>query len=102
MRDRLALVLALVLASPAHAETDWKRVEQVFGRPAAEQPGGGHRFPFPRPDLKGTLEGVAIKPALALGSWLAFEDMGGESMVMGDLVLTEDELNPVMSRLAEG
>jgi kynureninase len=48
-----------------------------------------------------TLDGVAIKPSLALGSWVAFRDMGGQAMVMGDLVLTHDEVNPVMSALEE-
>src|SRR4051812_11414725 len=94
-------VLALALTATAHAEVDWKQVEQVFGRPAAEQPGGVHRFSLPRSDLKVTLDGIAIKPALALGSWLAFQPTGGdEAMVMGDLVLTEPELNPVMKVLA--
>ena len=65
-------VLALSLTTAAHAEPDWKRVEQVFGRQAAEQPGGVHRFSLPRSDLKVTLDGVAIRPALALGSWLTF------------------------------
>ena len=82
-------VLALSLAATAHAEVDWKQVEQVFGRPAAEQPGGVHRFSLPRSDLKVTLDGIAIKPALALGSWLAFDPTGDGAMVMGDLVLTE-------------
>src|SRR5215212_5090745 len=96
-------VLALLLTTAAHAEPDWKRVEQVFGRQAAEQPGGVHRFSLPRSDLKVTLDGIAIKPALALGSWLAFHPAGGDqAMVMGDLVLTEAELNPVMKVLAEG
>ena len=57
---------------------------------------------MPRSDLKVTLDGVAIKPALALGSRLAFQAMGDTAMVMGDLVLTQDEVNPVMKRLAEG
>src|SRR5215203_7487512 len=93
--------LALSLTTAAHAEPDWKRVEQVFGRQAAEQPGGVHRFSLPRSDLKVTLDGVAIRPALALGSWLAFlPTEGDEAMVMGDLVLTEPELNPVMKVLA--
>jgi hypothetical protein len=93
----------LVLTTPAGAaEPDWKQIEQVFGRPAPEQPGGVRRFGFPRSDLKVTLDGVVIKPSLALGSWLAFHPTGGdETMVMGDLVLTQDEVNPVMSRLAE-
>jgi Domain of Unknown Function (DUF1259) len=73
----LAGILGLSFIATAHAEVDWKRVEQVFGREAAEQPGGVHRFGFPRPDLKVTLDGVEIKPALALGSWVAFEPMGG-------------------------
>ena len=57
---------------------------------------------LPRTDLHVTLDGVALKPALALGSWLAFVATGKSSMVMGDLVLTEDEVNPVMKKLAEG
>ena len=99
----LAGILGLSFTTSAHAEIDWKRVEQIFGRPAAEQPGGIHRFGFPRSDLKVTLDGVEIKPALALGSWLAFEPTDGdEAMVMGDLVLTQEEVNPVMARLVEG
>src|SRR5215203_558941 len=99
-----ASVLALSLtAAAAHAEPDWQRVEQVLGRQAAEQPGGVRRFGLPRTDLKVTLDGVAVRPALALGSWLAFQPAGGDdAMVMGDLVLTEAELNPVMRVLAEG
>ena len=96
-------VLALSLTTAALAEPDWKRVEQVLGRQATEQPGGVHRFSLPRSDLKVTLDGVAVRPALALGSWLAFQPAGGDqAMVMGDLVLTEAELNPVMRVLAEG
>jgi hypothetical protein len=96
-------VLVLSLTTAAYAEPDWKRVEQVLGRQAAEQPGGVHRFGLPRSDLKVTLDGIAIRPALALGSWLTFHPTGGdEAMVMGDLVLTESELNPVMKVLAEG
>ncbi len=104
MRTMLSAgVLALSLTAAAHAEPDWKRVEQVFGRQATEQPGGVRRFSLPRSDLKVTLDGVAIRPAFALGSWLAFHPTGGDdAMVMGDLVLTEAELNPVMKALAEG
>jgi hypothetical protein len=96
-------VLALSLTAAAQAAPDWKRVEQVFGRQATEQPGGIRRFSFPRSDLKVMLDGVTIRPALALGSWLAFHPMGSdEAVVMGDLVLNEQELNPVMKVLAEG
>ena len=78
MRTMLSAgVLALSLTTAAQADPDWKRVEQVFGRQATEQPGGVHRFSLPRSDLKVTLDGIAIRPALALGSWLAFRPTGG-------------------------
>ena len=48
-----------------------------------------------------TVDGVTIKPALALGSWIAFMPNGGEVMVMGDLVLLDTEISPVMKRLIE-
>ncbi len=98
----LAGALAAMLAAPASAAPNWTAVDQALGRPGTEQAGGVHRYGFPRSDLKVTLDGVAIKPALALGSWAAFEPMGDEVMVMGDLVLTQDEVNPVMSRLLAG
>ena len=89
----------LAQASPNSSANDWKAVEQAMGRPGQEQPGGIIRFSMPRKDLHVTLNGVAIKPGLALGSWVAFLRHGGEAMVMGDLVLTEDEVAPVMSSL---
>lgn len=81
---------------------DWKAVEQAMGRNGAPQPGDVYRFSMPRGDLKVTAGGVEIKPAFALGSWAAFKIMGDHAMVMGDLVLTEDEVNPVISRLQQG
>lgn len=101
-RVMIASALTLVLASPAWAAPDWTKVDAAIGRPGVEQAGGVHRYGFPRSDLKVTLDGVAIKPALALGSWAAFQPMGDEAMVMGDLVLTQEEVNPVMSRLLAG
>ena len=95
----LAGALALGVTTQASAAPDWPAVDRTLGRPGAEQAGGVHRYGFPRSDLKVTLDGVAIKPALALGSWAAFQPMGDEAMVMGDLVLTHEEVNPVMSRL---
>ena len=95
----LAVSLSVTLAAPALAAPDWSKVDQALGRPGVTQAGGVHRYGFPRSDLKVTLDGVPIKPALALGSWAAFEPMGDDAMVMGDLVLTQDEVNPVMSRL---
>jgi Domain of Unknown Function (DUF1259) len=63
-------------------------------------PGGVYRVGLPRTDLKATLDGVALKPGFALGGWLAFEKTGDQGMVMGDVVLTEEEVNPVMAKLA--
>jgi hypothetical protein len=84
------------------ATTDWKAVESAMGRPGQPQPGDVMKFAMPRKDLHVTLAGVAIKPGLALGSWTAFKQMAGAAMVMGDLVLTEEEVQPVMSKLQEG
>jgi hypothetical protein len=97
----LAAVLALTLAIPAHAEPDWKAVGQALGKEGAVMPGGVYRVGLPRTDLKVTLDGVEIKPGFALGSWLAFRPMGNEAMVMGDLVLTGEEVNAVMKKLSE-
>ena len=88
--------------SSAHAqEFDWQKVDDVFGRKPAVS-GDVRRYGFPRTDLTVTLDGVTIKPALALGGWVAFKPMHGEVMVMGDLVLLETEINPVMLKLIEG
>ena len=81
---------------------DWKRVEAAMGRTGAEQPGGVYRFSLPRGDMQVTAGGVRIRPALALGSWVAFKAHGSGAMAMGDLVLAEDEVNPVLSRLQQG
>lgn len=80
----------------------WSAVDQALGRPGATQPDGVRRYGFPRSDLAVQLDGVQIKPALALGGWLAFQPMGHGSLVMGDLVLTPAEVNPVMSALLAG
>src|ERR1700737_2940690 len=83
------------------AEIDWKKVDAALGKSAVVS-GDVHRYGLPRSDLKVTLDGVTIKPALALGGWVAFAPMGGEAMVMGDLVLLETEITPVMSKLLDG
>jgi hypothetical protein len=86
----------------AHAaDIDWQKVDDALGRKPAVS-GDVHRYGFPRSDLTVTLDGVTIKPALALGGWVAFKPMHGEAMVMGDLVLLETEINPVMLKLIEG
>ena len=88
-------------ASAAFAEEiNWGKVNDAFGRKAAVF-SDVHRYGFPRTDLNVTLDGVAIKPALALDGWVAFKPMGSEAMVMGDLVLLETEITPVMTKLIE-
>jgi len=84
------------------ADSDWAPVAKALGRSGAEMPGGVYRVGLGRSDLKVTLDGVQIKPPLALGSYLAFQKIGGDGMVMGDLVLTHEEVNPVMKKLVEG
>ena len=91
----------ITFAAVCHADTDWTPVGRALGKEGAVQPGGFYRVSLPRSDLKVTLDGVEIKPALALGSWLTFKQVGNEVVVMGDLVLTDEEVNPVMKRLTE-
>ena len=83
------------------AEADWSAVERALGRTGSTQPGGVYRFSMPRGDLAVTVDGVAIRPALALGSWVAFKSVPGGALAMGDLVLKESEVAPVMSRLQQ-
>ena len=100
----LALV-AVLTAAPgiAVAADDWQaQVGEALGKSGATAPGGIYRVGLPRTDLKVTLDGVELKPGFALGSWLAFGKMGDQGMVMGDLVLTMDEVAPLMTKLASG
>jgi hypothetical protein len=85
--------------SIAHAQdVDWQKVDETLGRKPAVT-GDVHRYGFPRTDLTVTLDGVTIKPALALGGWVAFKPAHGGVMAMGDLVLLESEINPVMLKM---
>src|SRR6266567_9261620 len=79
----------------------WKPVEAALGRPGQLQPGGVYKFALPRKDMKVVKDGLTVAPGLALGSWLAFKKMGNEAMVMGDLVLSEEEIEPVMLKLQQ-
>jgi Domain of Unknown Function (DUF1259) len=105
MRSVLLLIASILAASLNTAvvaqEIDWQKVDDVFGRKAAVT-GDVHRYGFPRSDLSVILDGVAIKPAFALGGWVAFKPAHGGVMAMGDLVLLETEINPVMLKLIEG
>ncbi len=94
-----AMLAAATMASGA--EIDWTRVDQAIGKKGADQPGGVHKFGLPRSDLNVTVDGVPIKPSLAFGSWLGFQPSGDGVMVMGDLVLLETEISPVMKHLID-
>lgn len=85
--------------STAQAQNiDWQKVDETLGRKPAVSD-DVHRYGFPRSDLSVMLDGVTIKPALALGGWVAFKPGHGGAMVMGDLVLLETEINPVMAKM---
>ncbi len=81
---------------------DWKPVEQALGKAGSMQSDGAYKVALPRADLHVKVGTVEVKPALALGSWVAFRKLAAETMVMGDLVLTEAEVGPVMAKLQEG
>ena len=93
-------VLAAITTGANAQEIDWKKVDEAIGRGAAVA-GDVHRYGFPRTDLTVTLDGVTIKPSFALGGWAAFKPAHGGAMVMGDLVLLETEINPVLTKLIE-
>ncbi|MBX9842063.1 MAG: DUF1259 domain-containing protein [Xanthobacteraceae bacterium] len=91
------------LSVTAHAQQiDWDKVDAAFGRKPAAVAGDVHRYGFPRTDLNVTVDGVTIKPALALGGWVALKPAHGGVMAMGDLVLLETEINPVLTKLIDG
>src|SRR5713101_3396763 len=105
MKTKLALVTLLAAAAMPTlvqaADIDWNKVDAALGKSAVVS-GDVHRYGLPRSDLHVTLDGVAIKPALALGGWVSFAPMHGEAMLMGDLVLLESEITPVMTKLLDG
>jgi len=101
---RLVVIVGAICTSTSMVwaqAIDWQKVDDAFGRKPAIISGDAHRYGFPRTDLSVTLDGVTIRPALALGGWVAFKPMGGEVTVMGDLVLLESEINPVMAKMIQ-
>lgn len=102
------IVTAVICLAPstqarAQASSDWSAADRALGRAGAPQPGGVHKYSFPRGDLSVTVNGIQLRPALALGTWIAFKRTGdGKTMAMGDLVLTENEVAPVMAKLQQG
>src|SRR5690349_15541438 len=104
MRALFSLLVAgaaLVSSAASAQPIDWDKVDAAFGRKAMVT-ADVHRYGFPRSDLNVTLDGVAIKPGLALGGWVALKPAHDGAMAMGDLVLLETEIAPVMSKLIEG
>jgi hypothetical protein len=99
---KLLLISATVtIAAAANAQgIDWQKVDAALGRSGAVA-GDVHRYGFPRTDLQVTVDGVTIRPTLALGGWAAFKPAHGGVMVMGDLVLLDTEITPVMTKLIE-
>ena len=93
----LLCVLSLPIVVCAQGVTP-ATIDQVLGR-SGQKTGDVYRVGFPRTDLRVSVNGLAIKPGLALGSWAAFTGTDDNAMVMGDLVLLEEELNPVMAKL---
>ena len=94
-----AAVSAVQSNAPA---VDWTRVDSAFGRTGTMQPGDVRRYGMPRGDLRVTAAGVSIRPGFALGSWTAMKAHTGGAVAMGDIVLTEHELGPVIAKLQEG
>ena len=97
--------VVVILGSPAllpAADPDWKAVEQALGKSGQLQPGDVYRIGMPRTDLSVTVKGVPVKAGFALGSYAAFKQIGDHAMVMGDLVLLDQEVPAVMSALLSG
>lgn len=104
MRKIISALMAIgvCLIATVHAQdVSWQQVDETLGRKPAVA-GDVHRYGFPRTDLTVILDGVTIKPALALGGWVAFKPAHGGVMAMGDLVLLESEINPVMLKMMAG
>ncbi|MEP6780317.1 MAG: DUF1259 domain-containing protein, partial [Gemmatimonadaceae bacterium] len=96
-------VTSLVAQQSVAPATNWSLVETALGRKGALQAGDVIKFAFPRSDLSVTSNGVALKPAFALGSWIAFKQVDkGASIAMGDLVLLDSEVSTVMRALQDG
>src|SRR2546426_1560389 len=101
----VVLGLVAIIGTPAvarAADPDWKAVEQALGKSGQIQPGEVFRFGMPRTDLTVTVRGVPVKAGFAFGSYAAFKQAGDQAMVMGDLVLLDQEVPAVMSGLLSG
>jgi Domain of Unknown Function (DUF1259) len=102
MRNSFVITAICLASVSALRAQDWSAVDAAMGRPSVAQPNDVHRYNFPRGDLHVTVNGVEIKPALALGGWVAMKPYAGGVMAMGDLVLVDSEVEPVLTRLQQG
>jgi hypothetical protein len=103
-REQQETTRAVARNTPAQAaeqNVDWRRVDEALGRSGKMQDDGAYKYSMGRSDMHVTVEGVTIKPALSLGSWLAMKPKGNGVVAMGDLVLAEDEVAPVTARLQQ-
>jgi len=101
----MLLIAAFELTCSSNGQSpqfDWKPVEQAIGKAGSVQPDGVYKIGLPRTDLHVKVGDIEVKPTLALGSWVAFGKLADETIVMGDLVLTEDEVGPAMAKLQDG
>src|SRR3954453_1562265 len=97
----LLTFLTLAAVPTAQGTLNTSAIDQALGRSGQIQ-GDVYRVSFPRTDLTVTVDGTGIRPGFALGSWGAFRSTGADAIAHGDLVLTEAEVDPVISKLFDG
>jgi hypothetical protein len=100
----IALICPVAMSPAPPAEGGWEATDEVLGQTGKDLAGEVHRYGWPRSDLHVTVGGVAVEPGLALGAWAAFKrtGTGDEAVTMGDLVLLEAEVEPVLGELEAG
>src|SRR6266540_7203224 len=77
----------------------WDSVGRILKTSGAST-GGYYRYGWPRREITLRIGDVTVSPALALGAWAGFSGDAADATMMGDLVLTNDELKPVLAELA--
>ncbi len=103
------LILAIIyggmqMSSPGQQGNNlqgWAPVENAVGRNGTLSPDGIFMISFLRTDVNVTIGNIWLNPAMGLDSWVAFQQTGDHAMLMGDLVLTEDEIGPVRNKILE-
>src|SRR5437899_12487495 len=98
IRNSLIIILILITGNIFAQQNDWSGVENVFGKKGNVQ-GDVFKITFPRSDLKVKVDDFSVSPGLALTSWIGFLKMGDRTMMMGDLVVLDKEVAPVISNL---